>query len=145
MLELPLSVHEASLTKSAKSYLLKLALGNSSDERVIGLRYSLVAIDAKNEIHPIANRTEGFSVAAYATKTLTFRSPIKLKPSGERLVMMLEQVVSHETIWEVVKAKEAFEAYARGDYSVRPIVLRVPNQVDARPDIQHPRKLYQRY
>ena len=144
VLELPLSVHEASLTKSAKSYLLKLAVGNSSDERVIGLRYSLVAIDAKNEIHPIANRTEGFSVAAYATKTLTFKTPIRLKPKdGERLVMMVEQVVSHETIWEVVKAKEAFEAYARGDYSVTPTVLRVANQVDARPDIRPlQRKLY---
>ncbi len=45
--------------------------------------------------------------------------------------LMLEQVVSRESIWEVVKAKEAFEAYARGDYSVMPVVLRVANQVDA--------------
>jgi hypothetical protein len=44
---------------------------------------------------------------------------------------MVEQVISRESIWEVVKAKEAFDAYARGDYSVTPVVLRVANQVDA--------------
>ncbi len=27
-------------------------------------------------------------------------------------MLMLEQVISRESIWEVVKAKEAFEAYA---------------------------------
>jgi hypothetical protein len=32
-----------------------------------------------------------------------------------------------------VKAKEALEAYASGDYSFTPTVLRVANQVDARP------------
>jgi hypothetical protein len=45
----------------------------------------------------------------------------------------VEQVVSREAIWEVIKAKEAFEAYARGDYSVVPVVLRVANQVDSPP------------
>ena len=44
---------------------------------------------------------------------------------------MVEQVISREWIWEVVKAKDALEAYARGDYSVMPAVLRVANQVDA--------------
>lgn len=146
VLELPLSVHEASLTKSAKAYFLKLALGNSSDERVIGLRYSLATIDAKNEVHLIANRSEGFSLAGYATKTLIFKTPIKFKArDGERFVLMLEQVVSRESIWEVVKAKEALETYASGDYSLKPGVLHVANQVDAPPDARPTRKLYERY
>jgi hypothetical protein len=132
VLDLPLSVHEASLVKSEKNYLLKLSLGNSSDLRMIGLRYSLATIDARNQPLPLVNRTEGFSMPAYGTKTLTFKTPIRLKHrDGERLVLMLEQVVSRESIWEVVKAKEALEAYARGDYSVMPVVLRVANQVDA--------------
>jgi len=145
VLELPLSVHEAALVRSDKSYLLKLSLGNSADVRAIGLRYSLVTIDAKNEVHPLVNRTEGFSLAPYSTRTLTFKSPIRLKrKDGERLVMMLEQVVSHESIWEVVKAKDALEAYARGDYSITPAVMRVPNQVDTRP-AEQPRTRYLRY
>lgn len=146
VLELPLSVHEASLTKSAKSYFLRVALGNSSDERVIGLRYSLATINANNEVRVIANRSEGFSLAGYATRTLTFKTPIRFKSKdGERLILMLEQVVSRESIWEVVKAKEALEIYASGDYSVKPAVLRVANQVDAPPDARPTRKLYERY
>ena len=147
VLELPLSVHEAALVKSEKKgYSLKLALGNSSEVRIIGLRYSLISIDSKSQAQPIVNRTEGFSLAPYTTKTLTFTSPIRLKPrDGERLVIMLEQVISRESIWEVVKAKDAFDAYARGDYSVTPSVLRVSNHVDAPspgPPSRRPRLFY---
>ena len=146
VLEMPLTVHEATLKRSTFTYLLKISLGNSSDERTIGLRYSLVRVNTKNGINVIASRSEGFSLDAYATKTLTFKSPIKFTPrNGERLVLMLEQVVSRESIWEVVKAKEALETYARGDYSVTPTVLHVANQVDAPPDARPTRKLYERY
>ena len=133
VLELPLSVHEASLFKSEKGgYLLKLSIANSSEAKILGLRYALFTINDENKPQIRVNRTEGFSIPAYETKSLTFKSPIKFKPrDGERLVLMLEQVVSRESIWEVVKAKEAFEAYARGDYSVMPAVMRVANQVDA--------------
>jgi hypothetical protein len=51
---------------------------------------------------------------------------------------MLEQVVSRESIWEVVKAKDALEAYAKGDYSVIPAVMRVSNAVDSPPDGRFP-------
>ena len=132
VLELPLSVHEASLVKSDKGYLLKLAVSNSSEAKIIGLRYSLFTINVESKAQIRVNRTEGFSVPAYASQSLTFKSPIKFRSKdGERLVLMLEQVVSRESIWEVVKAKDAFEAYARGDYSVMPAVIRVANQVDS--------------
>lgn len=132
VLELPLSVHEALLSKSEKGgYLLKLSLANSSEVKIIGLRYSIVSIDSENKLRFRVNRTEGFSISPYVTKSLTFKTPIRLKSNGERLVLMVEQVISRESIWEVVKAKDAFDAYARGDYSVTPVVLRVANQVDA--------------
>jgi hypothetical protein len=144
VLDLPLSVHVASLIKADRGYLLKLSLGNSSDVRMVGLRYSLFIIDDANQAHALVNRIEGFSLAAYATKSLTFKTPIRLRPKdGERFVLMLEQVISRESIWEVVKAKEAFEAYAKGDYSVVPVVLRVANQVDAPP--MRPRVIFEQY
>src|SRR5688572_2576214 len=134
VLELPLNVHEALLVKSDKAgYLLKLSLANSSELKIIGLRYSLVSIDGENKVRFRVNRTEGFSILPYKAKSLTFKTPIRFKSNGERLVLMLEQVISRESIWEVVKAKEALDAYARGDYSVMPAVLRVANQVDAPP------------
>jgi hypothetical protein len=131
VLELPLNVHEASLVKSEKGYSLQLSLANSSDSKMLGLRYSLIRIDSRNQARPIANRTEGISMPAYTTKTLSFRAPQKFKVrDGERLVLMLEQTISRESIWEVVKAKEALDSYARGDFSVMPVVLRVANHVD---------------
>lgn len=132
VLDLPLNVHEASLIKAKKGYLLKLSLSNSSDSRMIGLRYSLIAIDFRNRAQPLVNRTEGISIPAYEKKSLTFETPIRFRAKDEpRLVLMLEQVISRESIWEVVKAKDALDSYAKGDYSVIPTVLRVANQVDA--------------
>ena len=135
ILDLPLNVHEASLTKNDRGlYFLKLSLANSSELKIIGLRYSLAMIDSRDQVQALVNRTEGFALPGYGMKTLTFKSPLKFKQKdGERLLLMIEQVISHESIWEVVKAKEALEAYARGDYSMTPTVLRVANQVDARP------------
>lgn len=138
VLDLPLNVHEALLVKAEKGYLLKLALANSSELKLIGLRYSLMSIDAENQVRLRVNRTEGFSILPYKTKNLTFKTPIRFKSNGERLVLMIEQVISRESIWEVVKAKDALDAYARGDYSVMPVVLRVANSVDA-PIRNHPR------
>jgi hypothetical protein len=134
VLDLPLNIHEASLTKSERGfYFLKLSLANSSELKIIGFRYSLATIDSRNQVQPLVNRTEGFAVPAYDMKTLTFKSPINFKQKdGERLLLMIEQVISRESIWEVVKAKEALEGYARGDYSP-PTVLCVTNQVDAPP------------
>ena len=138
VLDLPLNLHEALLVKAERGYLLKLSLANSSELKLIGLRYSLMSIDSENKVRLRVNRTEGFSIAPYKTKSLTFKTPIRFKSNGERLVLMIEQVISRESIWEVVKAKDALDAYARGDYSVIPVVLRVANQVDA-PIRNHPR------
>jgi hypothetical protein len=132
VLELPVSVHEALLLKTEKGYLLKVSLSNSTESKMMGLRYSLVVIDSTNAALPVANRIEGFSLAPYALKSFTFKTPIAFKPKGgDRLVLMLEQTISRESIWDVLKAKEALAAYAKGDYSVVPSVLRVANQVDA--------------
>ena len=145
VLDLPLSIHEAALVKSGKSFLLRLSLGNGSELQMVGLRYSLASIDSRDQLQPLVNRTEGFSLAAYATKTLTFKTPIHFKPKdGERFVLMLEQVISRESIWEVVKAKDALESYARGDYSVMPTVLRVANQVDTPPGVGVPGVIFRK-
>src|SRR5918998_159438 len=77
VLELPLNVHEASLTRIERGYFLKLALGNSSELRMIGLRYSLTLIDSQGQLRPLVSRSEGISIPAYGTKTLTFKTPIR--------------------------------------------------------------------
>ena len=132
VLDLPVSVHEALLVKAERGYVLRVSLSNSTESKMTGMRYTLALIDATNTAVPVANRTEGFSLAPYAMKTFTFKSPIRFKSKGsDRLVLMVEQTVSQESIWDVLKAKEALAAYAKGDYSVVPTVLRVANSVDA--------------
>jgi hypothetical protein len=132
VLDLPVSVHEVLLVKADKGYVVKVTLSNSTESKMMGIRYALALIDSTNTAVPVANRTEGFKLAPYAMKTLTFKTPIRFKPKGgDRLVFMLEQTISQESIWDVLKAKEALAAYAQGDYSVVPTVLRVANSVDA--------------
>lgn len=134
VLDLPISVHEALLVEAEKGYVVKISLSNSTASKIMGVRYSLAVIDSSNTPLPVASRTEGFSLPPYVKKTFTFKTPIAFKPKGgDRLVLMLEQTISQESIWDVLKAKEALAAYAKGDYSVVPTVLRVANQVDAPP------------
>jgi hypothetical protein len=132
VLELPLNIHEAALAKTDRGYVLRCRISSTADVPVIGLRYSLTAIEAISGARPITNRIEGFELAAFGTKTFTFQTPIKFRPKdGSRIVLMLEQVLSADSIWEVIKAKDVLEAYVKGDYSIQPHVMRVPNQVDA--------------
>src|SRR5688500_10348814 len=74
VLELPINVHEASLVKSDKGYFLKLSLANSSELKMIGLRYSLATIDSENKLRFRVNRSEGFSIPPYAAKSITFKT-----------------------------------------------------------------------
>ena len=134
VMELPLTITDTALVKTKDGYLLKCLLSNNSEFRALGFRYSLAVIDSMNVTNAVVTRSEGLKLAQYKTKSLTFRTPIKMKmKTDERLVLMLEQVVSTDYLWEVVKAKEALAAYVAGDYSVVPRVLRLNNQVDAPP------------
>jgi hypothetical protein len=134
VIELPMNVHDSALVKTEKGYLLRCRFSSNSDTQITGLRYSLTAIDPVTGARPVTNRIEGVDLAAYGTKTITFSTPVKFKPKdGMRVVLMVEQVVSAYSIWEVVKAKDVLEAYVKGDYSIQPHVLRVANQVDAPP------------
>lgn len=132
ILELPIAVTDTVLVKTKNGYALKCVLSNSSEFRQLGLRYSLAVVDSMNGINTVITRSEGFRLAPYQTKSVTFKTPIKLNLKGEdRLVLILEQAVSSNYIWDVLTAEESLSAYIAGDYSNRPRVLRVNNQVDA--------------
>lgn len=135
--QLPITMSNVELVKSGGSYLLRCSIGNNSDERLLGFRYSLVLVESNNAKQFTLNRSEGFSLAPYTTKRKTFRTPLSINlKDNVRFVLMVEQVVGYESIWEVVKAKDAMDAYLTGDYSKVPAVLRVPNHVDSRDPVQ---------
>jgi hypothetical protein len=132
VIEFPLTLHEAALVKTEKGYVLKCRFSSNADVALIGIRYSLTLIEPLAGARPLTNRIEGFEIAAYDSKTLTFPTPIRFRQiDGSRVVLMLEQVVSRESIWEVIRAKDVLEGYVKGDYSIQPHVLQVANQVDA--------------
>jgi hypothetical protein len=134
VIELPITITDTALVKTKDGYLLKCLLSNNSEFRALGLRYSLAVVDSMNVTNAVVTRNEGLRLTQYQTKSMTFRTPIKLKlKADQRLVLMLEQVVSTDYLWEVMKAKEALASYTTGDYSVVPRVLRVNTQVDAPP------------
>ena len=129
---LPLNIHEASLVERDTGYVLRCRMSSEPSASILGMRYSLTAIDAVSGPKPIVNRIEGFQLDEASAKTITFAASIRIRPQqGDRLVLMLEQVLSREMIWEVIKAKDALDAYVRGDFSIQPTVLRAANQIDA--------------
>lgn len=132
VLGLPLNIHEASLVERESSFVLRCRVSSESFANLLGMRYSLTTIDPVSGAHPIANRIEGFKLDASGSRTVTFSTPIRFKPkNGDRIVLMIEQVIGGEVIWEVIKAKDALDAYVKGDYSGQPTVMRVANQIDA--------------
>lgn len=133
--EMPLTVTNPVLVPTKNGYVLKCSLSNSSEFRELGFRYSIAVVDTEPKI--IATRSEGFRLAPDEIKIVTFRTPLRLSLKGdERLVLMVEQLVSTDYVWEVLEAKKNLMSYAAGDYSVMPHVLRVLNQVDAPPQVQ---------
>ena len=138
--ELPIAVAAPALVKNKDGYSLKCELTNNSEFRATGLRYSLAVVDSMNNIETLINASEGLKLAPYQTKRVNFRIPAKLEvKDDERLVFVLEQIVSADYVWEVTKVKETFAAYIGGDYSVIPHVVRLRNQIDAPPQ---PRVIY---
>lgn len=132
ILELPIAVTDTVLVKTKKGYVLKCVLSNSSEFRQLGLRYSLSVVDSMNVVKTVITKSEGFRLAPFQTRSITFNTPVKLSLKGEeRIVLMLDQAISKKYVWDVLKAEESLSAYIAGDYSTRPRVLRVTNQVDA--------------
>lgn len=133
VLELPVALNNPVLVKTKGGYMLKCSLSNTSEFRQLGLRYSLAIIDSSGGVNRrVISRNEGFALAPYQTRTVTFKTPLKLNLNrNERLVLMLQQLISTDYVWDVINPKEALAAYTSGDYSITPRVLRVKNQIDA--------------
>src|SRR2546423_3534872 len=124
ILELPFAITNAALIKTKTGYQLNCQLTNSSEFRQLGFRYSLAVIDSMNATNRVITRDEGFSLPAYQMKSTTFKTPIKLKLKGdERLVLMIEQVISTDYVWDVLKPKDSLTTYIGGGFLATPPVV----------------------
>lgn len=134
IVELPLGITSPILTKTEKGYLLQCTISNSSNDRIRGLTYTLLIVDPATKVQLIVSRRVAFKLAGYSIKDLTFETPRNLKVrNGDRVLFAVEQLVTRESVWEVLNSREILQAYGRGDSSVIPEVRRMLNQVDSRP------------
>ena len=135
VIDLPLNVHEAVLTAKGLDYVVRLRVSNESASELRGIRYVLKPIDPNRGVLNGMNPTEAFVLPAHESQTITLKGG-RLRAWANRrfrFVLMVEQVISADSIWEVIKAKDALETYLKGDYTVQPKVIRVANAVDAPP------------
>src|SRR5262245_3117032 len=66
--QLPVAIIGVELVGSAKGFQLRCSITNNSDEKLLGFRYSIMAIDASNAKTSVANRSEAWDLRPYATK-----------------------------------------------------------------------------
>lgn len=129
--ELPLSIATPTIEKTEKSHLLRCSATNSSSEQMLGVTFLILVLDSENKVRGRGSWSSGMRVPGYATTRLTIKVPLTLSiESRDRVVLAPEQLIGSESIWQVMKARELTEAYARGDEYVMPEVRRVANQVD---------------
>src|ERR1043166_757744 len=88
VLEFPLNLHEAVLVKSEKGYALKCRFSSNAEATLIGIRYSLTVIEPVTGARPLTTRIEGFEIAPYGSKTLTFPTPIRFRQKNDRRLLL---------------------------------------------------------
>ena len=129
--DLPLSISIPTLVKTEKGYVLRCSAANSYTEQMLGITFLILVLDSENKVRSSGSWSAGIQMPGYTTRDLSIRVPIKLTiKSSYRVVLAPEQLIGSESIWQVTKARELIEAYARGDQYVVPKVRRVANQFD---------------
>ena len=129
--DLPLSISIPTLAKTEKGYALRCSAANNSVEPMLGITFLILVLDSENKVRSSGSWSAGIQVPGYTTRDLSIRVPIKLTiKNSYRVFLAPEQLIGSESIWQVTKARELIEAYARGDQYVVPKVRRVANQFD---------------
>lgn len=129
--DLPLSISIPILVKTEKGYVIRCSVANNSVEPMLGITFLILVLDSENRVRSSGSWSAGIKVAGYVTRDLSIRVPIKLTiKNSYRVVLAPEQLIGSESIWQVMKARELTEAFARGDQYVAPKVRRVANQFD---------------
>lgn len=141
--ELPLSISMPVLDRSDKGYSLKCSATNSASEQVLGVTFLLLVLDPENKTKGGMSWTQRMKMASFTSQDLSFRVPLKLQiNSRDRVVLAVEQVFGHDSIWQVLKAREAAEAYAGGDGTVLAKVQRTANEYDGRVPASSPMRVF---
>jgi hypothetical protein len=131
VLDLPARIDEPELRKNADGYVLTCAVANRSSEGLLGIRLIVMIIDASGKMKMRTTWTEAVELSANSIKTFEFHPAIKEAfRNTDQLFLVVEEVISRETIWRAVDADKALRAYSRGQHDVIPRVQSVANKFD---------------
>lgn len=137
--DLPLSISMPVLEKSEKGPVLKCSATNNTSEQMFGVTLLILVLNADSKVRAEVSWTQRIKMASYDTQDLSFRVPLKLQVDArDHIVLAIEQVFGHDSIWRVPKAQESAEAYAQGDPSVLAKVQRTANEYDPRMPLSLP-------
>ena len=130
VLDLPARIDEPKLQKIADNYSLKCALANRGEERLVGVRLSLMVVDSNGRVTRLT-WNEATDVAAYSIKAFEFHPPLKDPPKNSKFFLALDEVAGNETVWRTVDAEKLLRNYARGDNGLVPKVQKLQNNVES--------------
>jgi len=131
VLDLPARIDEPKLQKKSNQYVLSCALANRSGEQLVGLRLTLLIVEASGKVRTRMSWNEAATVPAYSIKTFEFNPTIKGEISnGATLFLGVDEVIGRETIWRTVDADKLLRAYARGQHDLIPKVQTLVNKFD---------------
>ena len=135
--DLPARIDEPKLEKTSSDQVLKCALANRSGEQLVGVRLTLMFVEAA--INGRITRTtwnEAAEVAPYSIKTFEFHPPLKNQANTPSIFLGIEEVIGHDTIWRIVESDKLLRAYARGQNGLIPRVQVLMNKFDRTPPPQ---------
>ena len=130
VLDLPARVDEPRLVKTEGDYALRCALANRSGESLVGIRLTMLFVDAANGRVTRLTWNEATTVPAYSIKNFEFHPSVKTENSGADIFLGIDEVIGKETVWRTVDADKLLRAYARGQHGQIPRVQKLQNKYD---------------
>ncbi len=131
--EMPIGIEPFSLGQSTEGYDLLCSVINRSDDRVLGLGLLVLVVDEKGETRGGSKWSERIELTGLSRKESTLHLPVKLRiRSSDRVVLMVEQVIGRETIWNAAKAREALQRHVSGEAYTAPEVQQMSNRHDGK-------------
>jgi hypothetical protein len=131
--DLPLVISMPVLDQSGEVSKLDCSVANYADEAIMGSRLVLLIADHDNHVKEALSWTQKFRLPAASTSEFTFRLNTKLETNdGDHLLLAVEEVFGHDSIWQVTNVAESAMAFDKGDVSVPAKVQRIANKFDSR-------------
>ena len=130
--DLPIRVSNGALVKKQGFEELTGRIANLSDEQVSGVVFLMIALTEDGKISGRISWVEKLDLEAGELRAAVIRLPKKISvPLNGKLVLGVDEIFGHRSIWIASKVEQALEAYGTGATVSTPRIKRVTNLVDS--------------